>query len=125
MPLSYDIRSDGTLVITGSGALTSADLASLREGWADDPRLAEVTATLVDLRNVSSWEVSGETMRHYATSRAQDTHLRRPDSRLAIVATSNVGFGLARLYEQSGEVYGRIEVFRTLEDAEAWLADEG
>jgi hypothetical protein len=122
MAISYDIRADGTLVISALGVLTAADLASLRTAWEKDARIASVRSTLVDCREVTSWDLPGTIVRQYAVTREGDPHLNRSDSRLAIVATTNVGFGLARLYAQSGDAAGEIEVFRTIEEAEAWLS---
>jgi hypothetical protein len=122
MAITYEIRGDGTLVISASGALTAADLASLRTAWQNEPRIASLKSTLVDCREVTSWDLPGAAVRQYAVTREATPHLHRTDSRLAIVATTNVGFGLARLYAQSGEAYGAIEVFRTIDEAEAWLS---
>jgi hypothetical protein len=121
LPISYQFRSDGTLLIIARGVFTPEDLEPLRTAWRVDPRVAGVRSTLVDCRDVTSWELPAETVRHYALSREADPHLNRIDSRLAIVATSNAGYGLSRLYEQSGDALGEIEVFRTMEEAEAWL----
>ena len=44
------------------------------------------------------------------------------DSRRAVVVPSEMGYGMARMYElmQDGES-GQIRVFRNREDAENWL----
>ena len=124
MSITYDIRSDDTLVITARGALTPADLAPLRGAWRDDPRVAAVAKTLVDCRAVTTWQLPGATVREYASTREAAPHLQRPDSRLAIVADSELGYGISRMYAQSGSAYGEIEVFRAMDQAEAWLAGE-
>ncbi len=103
--------------------LTLEDLTTFRAAWQQDARNASVVATLVDCREVTSWNLSSSNLRHFADTRRDSPHLLRSDSRLAIVATTDVGFGLARLYAMSGRTYGQIEVFRTLEEAEAWLSD--
>ena len=124
MSATYELRPDRTLVITARGELASEDIANLRSEWRGDPRMDAVRDTLVDCRAITAWRVSPAILRHYANDRGEVAHLRKADSRVAIVAPSDVGFGLARMYAQSGDIYGRIEVFRTLPEAEDWLARE-
>jgi hypothetical protein len=122
VPASYQLRPDGTLVITAHGVMTAGDLAHLRSEWKEDRRLLAVVSTLFDGRAITSFEIPTDVIREYANTRGDVPHMQNANSRVAIVATSDVGFGLARMYAQSGWVFGEIAVFRTVEEADAWLA---
>jgi hypothetical protein len=100
------------------GLLTFADLAAhadaeMRDRPPSYQELFDATGTTTDL---TSEQV--QTM----VQRANQAFQREPVGEVAIVATEPATFGLARMYsilcEQTGP---RVEVFRTVAEAERWL----
>lgn len=120
MPVSYAVVPEtGILVIEARGAVSALDFGQMREELhaqgAPRPRL------LVDLTGVSDFDVESSDIHRLARDMSGQ-ELVRPGTRLAVVAKTEVGFGLARMYELLRE--GAVEEIRTFSDrdqAEAWL----
>ncbi|HYC50322.1 MAG TPA: hypothetical protein VEB19_04345 [Gemmatimonadaceae bacterium] len=77
---------------------------------------------LVDLRGVSRLEVSADAMRQLISMYTPVDQLG-VQTRLAVVAASDVTFGMSRMYEllRGDGVPEEIRVFRSHDDAVAWL----
>jgi hypothetical protein len=122
MPISHRVdRGLGCVFTTAAGELTDQELldhAQRVESDGDvDPRFDEV----VDLRAVTGFGPSTPTVRE--TAQLLKTGKRREkQGRLAIVAPSNAGFGVGRMFEAlSGSDAERVQTFRTLPEALDWL----
>jgi hypothetical protein len=77
--------------------------------------LFDVSAAKVDL--------SGEQMRQLAAYTAEEAR-KSPIGAVAFISTDPGAFGLSRMYQAYSATEGRknVGVFRTLADAQAWLA---
>jgi len=104
------------LVVTLAGLVTESDLERLTEQVRNDPSLDPTWAALVDASTLNPAGLTSETLR----SRAGIPRPRPVP--IAIVAPTDVVFGLARMFQMMSEGQGnRIEVFRYTGDALAWL----
>lgn len=118
MPLHHRVLSDQALVLVeASGVLTDADVLAAQERLRTDPEFHNHYCELVDLQRVTSIEVSSATIRQLAQ---QD--LWGPEARRAFVVTSEVGFGLARMFDLLTDERGHeMRVFTTMPEARQWL----
>jgi hypothetical protein len=119
MDASYDFDSKRRVVIvTIRGKLTDQGLLEGYDRLTNDPRFDRNASQLVDLRAASGAEV---------TERGVRALVERPPefaatSRRAIVVPSDLGFGMARMYEllRGGDA-GEVRVFRDIDAAKEWL----
>jgi hypothetical protein len=121
VPISY--RVSGKLVLTHvEGAVTVADVRAYLGAVRSDPAYRAGMSTLIDCRNVTTL-LSSEELRiiaadiqHLTTSRAR--------GRCAILAPSEAGFGLLRMYEAYSEgAPVEVRAFRERDEAMEWLED--
>jgi hypothetical protein len=107
-----------------SGVITEEELLTTYATLVADPGYDPTFDDLVDLREVERLELSAAAIRQLATMfvplDAVSGH-----TRTAIVAASDAVFGMSRMYEmlRGDEVPEEIRVFRSYEEATAWLAD--
>jgi hypothetical protein len=126
MPIDYRIDHERRLVLaTAHDAITEDDLMGYQQTAWSDPAVAGY-GELVDMSTVLDIEtpsVSG-IRRLAALSTRMDA--AQGESRFAIVAPGDLAFGLARMYQVYRELEGggrkQVCVFRTREDALAWLS---
>lgn len=131
MPITYQIHHDRKLVqALVTGTLTREDAFTYqRDVWS----LPEVRGynQLVDATGMEGVDIpfpSADTMRELASLAAgmDDPELK---TRFAIVATSALTYGLARMYATYRALDPRstrvVSVFRSVEDALGWLAEAG
>jgi hypothetical protein len=107
-----------------SGVVTDADLLAAYERVVSDPEFDPTLNVLADTRGVERVDVSAKSVQLLAQRRARDERLLTTKPRVAIVAASDVVFGLARMYEAYGDRQGdgdRYLVCRTIEEARRWL----
>jgi hypothetical protein len=129
VPFQYRIDPQRKLVVAwGTGTVTDPDVfAYQREVWSK-PEVAGYHE-LIDMSEVKAiempsidrmWELA-------AVSTAMDR--ARPSGKLAIVAPRDMAFGLGRMYERYRALESRgnkqVGVFRTLDEALAYLGVEG
>ena len=123
MSVFYKIDKERRLVMsTGSGAFTLVDALAHQQRLANDPDFDPSFSQLVDLTHVTSVDVTASDIRKLAQA-----NLFSRGSRRAILATSDVAFGLARMFEALRESAGEdgIQVFRDLNEALDWLFARG
>lgn len=104
----------GLLVVTVSGVVGDADFED-----AKFPDVPPGTIELLDLSRAERTEISSGEIRRIA-----QRDLSWPDriSRMAIVATSDVAFGLARMYQTLCDgMKTEVRIFRSRPEAEDWL----
>ena len=130
MPITHDIDHDRKLVHARvSGTLTKDDAFSFqREVWSD-PAVRGYNQ-LIDASGMTNVDIpfpSSDAMRELAGLAASmdDPGVK---TRFAIVATSALAYGLARMYATYRALDPRstrsISVFRSLDEATAWLAED-
>jgi hypothetical protein len=130
VPIAYKIDKERRRVIaTAYETLTDADVFNYqREVWSR----ADVAGydEIVDMRAVKVVELpqpGGERLRELAATAASMDAVTA--SRFAIVAPDDLAFGLGRMYAAYRDVDARstknVRVFRTMEEAVAWLDEKG
>jgi hypothetical protein len=119
VPASYRIDQEhGLIFSTATGVLTDEDLFSHQRRLRSDPAFDGNFNQLWDLREVSDVKVSSSTVRELAEARSYE-----PGARGALLAPRNVTYGLARMFQMlHDKAPEQTRVFRTLKEAEEWLA---
>lgn len=121
MPLSYAIDSERRLLrIIAVGEVSPSEDRALNRAWASDPRYVPGMAILVDNRARAAGAKAAY-VKAMAVASRRHAHLFE-NTRCALVVSRDVQYGMSRMYELCAEG-GPIEtaVFRSVEDAEAWL----
>ena len=118
MPVSYEIDPVKHVVhCRASGTLTNQELTDHYRKIAVDPAFDPHFDQLADLGPVERFELDASTIRREALETVFDATARR-----AIVAPSDVGFGLARIYGSYAELAPQnVRVFREMSEARHWL----
>ncbi len=118
MPIVFEILPTHSLVLVkGWGVLKGDELVREQVELRQDSRVRPTMRQLIDMREVAEFEVSSDTLRHMATR-----HPFAPTARRALVASSDVAFGLSRMYQVLSDGDGRVfGVFRELDQALAHL----
>ncbi|HQU72480.1 MAG TPA: hypothetical protein PKV71_00380 [Calditrichia bacterium] len=83
------------------------------------------SAVVCDLSAVSDFQISTELLRTLAARSCRDfVHL--VETRHAVIAPQKVAFGLARMFQLlTDELPWRLQIFRDVESALAWINDLG
>ena len=120
MPVTYTIDAARRLVLSRAhGLVTAEDFIEHGKRLGQDPAFEPGFSQLLDCSEVVRIELSTDALRGMAQFR-----LFGPGSRRAVVAPRDLHYGLARMYELlRGDAPERMQVFRTLEDAQLWLAE--
>jgi hypothetical protein len=119
MPTFFKIFRERRLVMSAvSGVVTIADALAHRENLRKHPDFDPSFSQLVDLSNVTKIEFSHEDVVTFA----QDT-IFSLNSRRAALATCDIAYGLARMFEMHREAKGEegLRVFRNLDEALDWV----
>jgi hypothetical protein len=99
------------------GVLVADDILAFRREFTAHPDFVSGMDELTDLTRVEHVEIDATTLRRLAS-----TTPFREGSRVAIVAPTDLLFGIARLFEMSGESSGwDARVFRSMDEARTWL----
>jgi len=123
MPITHKILSDLKLVISTHSGLVPDDefLASYRELLALDSFGLDFNQ-LIDLRDTKSHARSPEALHTTAKMIAQRYIGVNVSRKTAIIAPTNLSFGLSRMYEAFvPAISGDFVVFHSPEAALAWL----
>lgn len=122
MPISYRFDPDcNTLFYEFSGQVDEAELLEVAAKVAAEASIPPGRSEFVDLSGLEHTNVSAGTLRRVAQVFA-DNDRHPQESRVAIVAPRDLFFGLSRMYEAYREGSAvRIRIFRTLEEARAWM----
>lgn len=121
MPVTYRIDVENGVVVTAaSGSPTAQDILACRATMAADPDFSPDMKQLVDMTQLDKVLASSADLRQLAEADPFSTGALR-----AIVAESDVTFGVGRMYELLVEKPGAVvKVFRDISDARAWLGIE-
>jgi hypothetical protein len=125
MPIEYRIDHERRLVIAeGSGTMTDEDVFGYQRNVWSRPEIAGYDE-LIDMRRVEQIALpSNERMQELAgLSAGMDP--RSSSSRFAIVAPTDLAYGLGRMYEAYRGLDNRstkqVKVFRSMDEALAFL----
>jgi len=121
MPVENKIIVEKRLIITRMfGDIDYADVISVNQSLMASPDFDPTYHQLVDLTGVGKINVSADVLRNFA--RAQVTFHK--ESRCAVVAPSDVVYGMARIYASVQSDREDFQIFRSYEAAQQWLAIE-
>lgn len=124
MATDFRYEPEQRLVVTCYwGEVSAADVAGIRRARERDGRLAAAAAHLVDATGVTRLELTAPETREAAgyVVGGPDGTTRLPT---AIIAATDLVFGMSRMFGLRVEVLRQMEqvrVFRTWEEAAAWL----
>jgi hypothetical protein len=108
MPAGYTIDLERSLVLSrGWGVLTDRELLAHVRALTADPRFAQNFCQLGDLRDVTDVQITAATIREMVRLNPFWAGARR-----ALVVTSDVVFGMARMYQIRDESPDELEIFR-------------
>ena len=118
MPTAFEIDVARRLVVCRCwGVLTSEELVAHYRALSSDPAFDPTFSQLADLREVTAYDVDTHAL---ASQTLVATFA--PSARRALVASSDVGFGLSRMYGSYAQSAAHnLEVFRAIDEAERWL----
>jgi hypothetical protein len=125
MPLSYQIDEERNLVLTtGSGILTDDDIIQHNASLLSDPGFEPGMRELSDIRGIDRLEVTTEGVDRMV----QHDERHAPEvkaHRLAIVASQDIVYGMARMYQSLTEqTVANVRIFGDIEEARAWLVSD-
>ena len=122
MPAYFKIDKERRLVMsTFSGVFTLADGLSHQEKLLKDPDFAPSFSQLLDCTHVTKIELGPEDVRTLAQRAIFSSNSRR-----AILVSSDLAFGLARMFVIFRESLGEkgVRVFHDLEEALYWVLSQ-
>lgn len=121
MPAEFEIDLEHRLVRSRAwGVLVDADLAATQQALRTAPGFEPDFCQLYDFREVTQIKLTAPFLRRLAK---QSPFAR--DARRAVVVSSDVAFGMARMYELAGNRDpNRFRIFRTCEEAIDWLGED-
>ena len=119
MPLTFHVdRSDGVIRSRGTGALTMADLLEYFAGSRADPDYEASMHRVMDLREVTQLP-SSDDIRSLATFAR--TKAPMDTARMAIIASSDLAFGVSMMFKGFVGYGERLIVVRDETEAMLWL----
>ena len=118
MPQSHHIDVARRIVVSRAwGGLSTVDFLAHFQAVGADPPFDPTFAQLVDLRDVTVFTLDTGTIREKAAK-----SLFKPGVPRAIVAPSDIAFGLARMFSMyAASASQTVAVVRTIDEAERWL----
>ena len=123
MPITYKLKPDEKLVIlTHVGAVSDDEFLSFYKALLKDTRFDKSFNLLVDLRQAESSVRSTAALSEFSQFVQRQFVNTTARTKVAVVASEDISFGLARMYEVlSDAVPWEFVVFRTAKAALAWL----
>jgi hypothetical protein len=115
----YEIDKERRLITsTASGVITLPEVWAHQQRLETDPDFDAGFAQLLDVTQVTKLELSSDDVRRVA-----DSNSFSPNPRVAIVATSSLIYGMARMFQIFREMKGeeKTRVFRDRDEALAWV----
>jgi len=119
MPATYEIDKKRRLVITmGLGRVTLAEAMANQERLSKEPDFDPSYSQLMDVTRADLASLTANDIRTIA-----ERNVFSPESRRAIVVSSNLGYGFGRMFETLREIAGEkgVRIFRDLDEAVDWL----
>ena len=122
MPLDHQVdEEENVLVSRATGVLDAATLLSHMENVRSEARLRPGFRSFVDLSGADLCQLDANTVRRAAEVTRGFDRGQEP-VRVAVLAPTDVAFGLARMYAALVESLQReVRVFREADAARAWL----
>ena len=123
MPITYQVRREHHLILlVHIGTIPDDEFLAFYKSLYENDRIDPLMNLLVDLRQADSTPRSPDVLRQFAQFIQAKLKEVPEQPKVAVVAPEDLSFGLARMYEIfSYSVPWDFEVFRTMDDALAWL----
>lgn len=123
MPIACHFRPAEELALcVHDGVVDDEEFLASYRGFFQDPRFDGVSRLLIDLRRTDSSPRTRSALQRFSEKLGRRFGRGPGRARVAVVAPSDVSFGLARMLEMSAE-HPNLDVgsFRQVADAVAWL----
>ena len=115
---------DGVVRVRYVGRVTPAHVMSAREAFVADPDFVPGMDFVADFTLGTLADFSTEDMKRVAVH-GRRIALDWGPHRTALVAPADVAYGMSRMFQMLGTRPGlTLQVFRDLEEAEAWLRED-
>jgi len=123
MPIKFDINPDKSLVVVvHEGVVLDKEFMSTYQALYRHDRFDYSYNLLVDLRRADSSARSTNALKGFASFIQNQYANIKSHPKVAVIATENISFGLARMYEAFSEsVPWDFKVFREASGALEWL----
>jgi len=126
MPIAFTTDPSRELTtLTATGGITVEDIMAVVKGFKDDLPEKNILWDFSEAYPDDRFDAAD--MDRIASLAKNNLNLRKqPDGKTAYVATSDFVFGITRMYASYLELQGPshdIQVFRSLDEAYAWLAE--
>lgn len=121
MAFSFTIDSDrGVVRFTAGSVFSPRDVIASIEQVRNHPAFRPDFDHLIDLRGIKEYQPHADDIRQRSEYDRSDVRLDA--SRIAIVASSDIAYGMSRMYESLMEgATTTVHTFRDMAAAEAWL----
>ena len=120
MPLDYSIDTQRGLVLSkATGLFGVAEAMDHIKRLFADPDFRRTHNQLIDFRQITALDLSTDQIRELASA-----SIFGPDSKRAFVVSTDLQFGLGRVFSAYRHIEGEegIRVFREMKDALQWLS---
>ena len=120
---SYIDRENDLATLTVTENISFDEIMALVEMFYDQP----TKNALWDLTAVSEINLTSEEIEQIASYQQRQKSAIRIEGKTAIVASKDLIYGLGRMFQSLSEmnrVPFAVMIFRTMEEAEAWLANK-
>jgi hypothetical protein len=124
--IGFKHRSDIDAVLFEiSGEFTIADYMEAMKRFQQSEFFRPGIPSIWDFRQVMPEGVTREDLRAIADYQEEIASERGPTWKVALVVSSDLGYGLSRMFEAYADAApNEVMVFRNMEKAEAWIASE-
>ena len=121
MAFSFEIDTERRVVLfTGAEVFSTEDMLTCVEQVASHPDFRPDFDHLVDMRAVTDFAPSAEDVKTRAKRDHEGKVLNA--SRIAIVSSSDIVFGMSRMYETlMDDASVTVRTFKEMESAKSWL----
>lgn len=120
MPLSFEVDPVSLILnLEMTGEFSAAEIEAIQATVQEHAKTTTLKGVLLDVRGATVPGVSSESIQ-MAARRAQ-TFEATQGLRMAVIADTDLAFGLSRMYELVRNEDGSIRVFRERELAVEWL----
>ena len=124
MPIDYKIdRAKDFTTFTFQGEVTLSEMIEAMNSYG---KSGVTLHELYDVRQLEGERISNEDIDVVVLYFCQYGRVRPEDSKTAVLVTEVLDYGISRMIQTltEGKVSFRIEIFKSLEDALAWLEVE-
>ncbi len=122
--IAFRYRSDiDAVLFEVSGGFTLADYLRAMREFLQSEHFRPGMPSIWDFRQVDPAAVTSEDLRAIAAYQQEIAPTRGPTWKAALVVSSDVGYGMSRMFEAyAGAAPNEVMVFRGMEAAEAWVS---